>query len=194
MRGLLDAGCSDLVYVLPPPEAVAACEAALQDLTNAKPLAHTRLRVLAGGASRTDSVRLVLRSGSVADDDIVLVHDPARPFTPAEPIRAVVAAIRAGAPAAVPVQPVTDTIKVAGTDGVITGTRDRATLRCLQSPQGFSGARLRAAVAAAGDPLAGPSEHAHAVPGHPNGLRVVSPFDFSVAESLLENVGMEGKT
>ena len=202
MRGLIESGCLDLVAVLAPDRAYAACRAALHQLINvaepdgdasngpapigaapeAEPPAGTRVRVLACGPSRTEPVRLFSRSGEVAGDDIVLVHDPARAFTPAGPVCDVVAAIRAGAPAAVPVEPVTDTIKVAGPDGVVTGTRDRSGLRCVQSPQGFRGEVLLRS-AAAGQVV--PRERVHTVRGHPHGLRVVSEFDFTVAEALI---------
>ncbi|WP_276307350.1 IspD/TarI family cytidylyltransferase [Amycolatopsis antarctica] len=183
VRGLLESGCPDLILVLVPAHARAACVAALHDVKYAEPPARTRVRVIAGGTSRTDSVRLFLRSGDLAEDDVVLVHDPARAFTPPGPVREVVAAIRAGAPAAVPVEPVTDTIKVIDADGVVTGTRDRAGLRCVQSPRGFRAATLLAGDAPA-DPLAWLGGRTHTVDGHPHGMRVVTEFDVTVAAAF----------
>jgi 2-C-methyl-D-erythritol 4-phosphate cytidylyltransferase len=49
-----------------------------------------------------------------AEIDIVLVHDAARSLTPPALIESVAAAVRAGAPAVIPVLPVVDTIKEVG--------------------------------------------------------------------------------
>src|SRR5690606_17973362 len=58
---------------------------------------------------------------------------------------AVIGAVRAGADGAVPGVPVTDTVKVVGSDGVVTATPDRACLVAAQTPQAFRAAVLRAA-------------------------------------------------
>ena len=68
--------------------------------------------------------------------DIVLIHDAARPFvSPAVISRAIEAAGRHGA--AVPVIPVTDTIKLVGETGNVEATPERARLRIAQTPQAF---------------------------------------------------------
>ena len=68
--------------------------------------------------------------------DIVLIHDAARPFVSAGVIsRAIEAASRTGA--AIPVVPVTDTIKLTGASGNVEDTPDRARLRIAQTPQAF---------------------------------------------------------
>jgi 2-C-methyl-D-erythritol 4-phosphate cytidylyltransferase len=69
--------------------------------------------VVAGGAERQESVALAL-AAVPPDIDIVLVHDAARALTPPELIESVAAAVRSGAPAAIPVLPVVDTIKEVG--------------------------------------------------------------------------------
>lgn len=103
---------------------------------------------VAGGAERTDSVA----AGLAALDpgcDIVLIHDAARCLAPLTLFQRVVEAVRAGAAGAVPGLPVIDTVKTVDPDGVVTGTPDRASLRAIQTPQGFRASVLRDAYAAA---------------------------------------------
>ncbi|RTM12593.1 MAG: bifunctional 2-C-methyl-D-erythritol 4-phosphate cytidylyltransferase/2-C-methyl-D-erythritol 2,4-cyclodiphosphate synthase [Bradyrhizobiaceae bacterium] len=89
-----------------------------------------------GGATRQASVLSGLEALARHKPDIVLIHDAARPFVSAGVIsRAIEAASRTGA--AIPVVPVTDTIKVTCTSGNVEGTPDRASLRIAQTPQSF---------------------------------------------------------
>ena len=74
----------------------------------------------------------------MGDVDVVLVHDAARCLTPLAVFERVVAAVRGGAAGAVPGIPLVDTVKTVDADGVITGTPDRASLRAVQTPQGFA--------------------------------------------------------
>lgn len=94
------------------------------------------LPAVSGGASRQASVRAGLEALAADPPDIVLIHDAARAFvTPAVISRAIAAAARTGA--AVPVVPVTDTIKHITPDGDVDATPDRAQLRVAQTPQAF---------------------------------------------------------
>ncbi len=92
--------------------------------------------VVAGGASRTDSVAAGL--AAVGDVDVVLVHDAARCLTPLAVFERVVAAVVGGAAGAVPGIRLVDTVKTVDADGAITGTPDRVSLRAVQTPQGFA--------------------------------------------------------
>lgn len=79
-----------------------------------------RVRVVAGSpVSRQASVALGIEAALAAcpHAEVVLVHDAARPFTPAAVVRRVVEAVRAGHGAVVPAVPVTDTIKQVLTPG-----------------------------------------------------------------------------
>lgn len=97
--------------------------------------------VVAGGAERTDSVAAGLAAlGS--DVDLVLVHDAARALAPVALFERVIAALDAGAEAVVPGLPLTDTVKVVDADGYVRDTPDRALLRAIQTPQGFTRAVL----------------------------------------------------
>jgi 2-C-methyl-D-erythritol 4-phosphate cytidylyltransferase len=95
--------------------------------------------IVEGGSTRTASVRAALAAAPEAD--AVLVHDAARPLTPPDVVARVLAADAAGAPAVVPVLPVADTVVVVE-DDVITDALPRATLRRVQTPQGFDRAAL----------------------------------------------------
>jgi len=98
---------------------------------------------VAGGATRRQSVANGL-AGVPNDATVICVHDAARPFASAALYRAVIAAVEAGADAAVPGVAVTDTIKVVD-DGVVQSTPRRASLVAVQTPQAFRADALRAA-------------------------------------------------
>ena len=131
--GLLDSGVIDRVVVAAPAERVAETIDMLGG----------QATVVEGGTERDDSVRRAL--AAVGDAGFILVHDAARPFTPLEQIRRVVAALRDGMRAVIPVLPVVDTIKAVDANGVVLGTPERAGLRAVQTPQGFEAALLRRA-------------------------------------------------
>jgi 2-C-methyl-D-erythritol 4-phosphate cytidylyltransferase/2-C-methyl-D-erythritol 2,4-cyclodiphosphate synthase len=97
-----------------------------------------------GGATRQASVRAGLEALSAKAPDIVLIHDAARPFaTPDLVSRAIEAAAATGA--AIPALSVTDTVKSVDAAGLVDKTLDRASLRLVQTPQGFNFAALLAA-------------------------------------------------
>jgi 2-C-methyl-D-erythritol 4-phosphate cytidylyltransferase len=104
--------------------------------------------VVPGGATRQQSVAAGLQA-LAADVDVVLVHDVARPFVPSGVVDRVLAALEAGADAAIPGCPVTDTIKQVDRSGEVVATVDRTALIAVQTPQGFRRAVLVAAHAAA---------------------------------------------
>jgi len=97
--------------------------------------------VIAGGRRRQDSVEKALLH--VIAEEIVLIHDIARPFATVRLIRRVIAAARRFG-ACVPALPVTDTVKeTRGTIVVKTIPRER--LVVVQTPQGFQRDVLTAA-------------------------------------------------
>jgi 2-C-methyl-D-erythritol 4-phosphate cytidylyltransferase/2-C-methyl-D-erythritol 2,4-cyclodiphosphate synthase len=97
-----------------------------------------------GGATRQASVLAGLAALENSAPDIVLVHDAARPFLSSALVdRAIDAAAASGA--AIPALPVTDTVKVVDSDGRVTQTIDRASLRTVQTPQAFDFYKLLAA-------------------------------------------------
>lgn len=101
------------------------------------------VRFVDGGGERADSVWAGLQA--VEDvEAVVLVHDAARALTPPGMIARVAGAVLAGAAAVIPVVPVADTIKRVSGNHVV-DTPDRASLRAVQTPQGFDLSALREA-------------------------------------------------
>ena len=99
--------------------------------------------VLTGGRTRQASVRAALMA-LAPDADIVVIHDAARPFAPPDLFSEVIRAVEAGADGAIPVVPVTDTVK--RIDGIrVVGTVDRTELANAQTPQAFRVVALREA-------------------------------------------------
>lgn len=162
--------------------------------------------VVPGGETRQDSVRLGL---AVLPDDVgtVLVHDAARPLVPPDTVDEVAAAVRAGAPAVVPALPVADTVKevdprTQGEPEPVTGTPDRARLRAVQTPQGFTRKVLTEAherVAREGEGAtddAGMVERMGVevvvVRGHEEAFKVTRPLDLVLAEAVLARRRTQG--
>ena len=158
------------------------------------------VEVVAGSdRSRQASVALGLAAlGQHKPGDGVLVHDAARPLTPAQVTARVIDAVRAGAGAVIPVLPVTDTLKSVDASGVVTGTPRRADMVAVQTPQGFrwnvltraheAGASLGADEAVAATDDAGLVEAigavVHTVAGDERSLKVTRPLDLSLAQLL----------
>ncbi len=178
-----------LVVVVAPPDGVAEVRALLgsHGLPEAKDI-----KVVAGGESRQESVRLGL--AALPDEvDVVLVHDAARPLVPVDLVEAVAAAVREGAPAVVPGLPLADTVKEIdpATDAVV-GTPDRSLLRAVQTPQGFDRATLLKAHAAVTGAVTDDASMVEqlgvpvsVVPGHEEAFKVTRPLDLVLAEAVL---------
>ena len=109
-------------------------ENATAESTAAESAAFLKADIVTGGRERQDSVRNALEylsSLGLEDDDIVLIHDGARPYVTAETIRKVAEkAFDEGA--AIAAVPVKDTIR-----DKESGTLDRSRLYSVQTPQGF---------------------------------------------------------
>jgi len=189
VRGLKAATAADLACL------VVAVPAGTEDavLKDLEPyVGETRLLVVAGGTERADSVRAALDLVPVDGIDCILVHDAARAFVPASVVERVVAAVRGGAAAVVPVVPVTDTIKRVSPAGEVVDTPDRSTLVAVQTPQGFDPVVLRRAHAAG---VVGATDDAMmcerlgvtvvTVEGSEEAFKVTRPWDLLLAEALL---------
>lgn len=134
-----------LVFVFPPADVDAQTER-VAGLARSEGLGLD-WRVVAGGARRQDSVRLGL-DALPPECAHVLVHDAARPFASAGLVQRLIEALDAGARAAIPALPVTDTVKRAKGE-VALETLDRGGLRAVQTPQAFERGLLVAAHARA---------------------------------------------
>lgn len=89
-----------------------------------------------GGAERQASVLEGLKALGPRKPDLVLIQDAARPFVNREIVQGVIDALGSHE-AALPVVPVTDTIKRSVDGKTVASTEDRATLFAAQTPQGF---------------------------------------------------------
>lgn len=146
--------------------------------------------LVTGGAERQESVLRGL--GRIDDDAIVLVHDAARPFVPAEVVASVIDAVRQGASAVTPVIPVVDSVRRVDESG--SHVVDRSLLRAIQTPQGFDAAVLRhcheravalGRVVTDDVSLCEAEGYAvHLVPGSRASFKITDPFDLQVAEAL----------
>lgn len=153
---------------------------------------------VAGGAERADSVRAAL---AVIDADaaVIVVHDAARPLASAALHQAVVAAVHAGADAAIPGVPLSDTVKrvAPGEQGgeVVVETLDRSALVAVQTPQAFRADLLRRAHAAGADAtddaalVEAVGGTVVVVPGEATNLKITGPQDLALATVLLDDVG-----
>lgn len=148
-------------------------------------------RFVAGGERRQDSVLNGIRALG-EDCDAVLVHDAARPFCSPGLIRRLVAALNL-VPGAVPVVPVTSTVKRVGADGCVGETVDRSALRLAQTPQAGRRAELSAALTSATtvtDEAQALEAAGHAVAlvdDSPWNFKITTPADLRLAELVLEH-------
>jgi 2-C-methyl-D-erythritol 4-phosphate cytidylyltransferase len=110
--------------------------------------AHGADTVVAGGATRSASVRAGLAAVGEAYD-VVVVHDAARPLASPALFDKVVDALSTpgGADGAIPGLLVTDTLKqvAPGPDRLVAATLDRTTVVAVQTPQAFTVEVLRRA-------------------------------------------------
>jgi 2-C-methyl-D-erythritol 4-phosphate cytidylyltransferase len=160
--------------------------------------AGATVRIVPGGVERHDSVAAGL-AALPRDVDVVLVHDAARATTPSSLFAAVAAAVAAGAPAVVPGLPVADTIKQVDETGTVVETLPRATLRAVQTPQGFRrdvlerahAARLSGSVtddAALVEALGLP---VLVIPGDPLAHKITTPADLDRVVGLVDSGGTD---
>ena len=134
VEALLNAGAGDVVVAVSANGHEAAA-AALSGLNG--------WRSVTGGETRAESVREGLAALTGPDDQIVLIHDAARPLLTEAVIQRLLAALGT-ADGALPALPVSDTLKKTSGDA-ITGTVDREGLWRAQTPQAFRKDRLLAA-------------------------------------------------
>lgn len=146
-----------------------------------------------GGATRWNSVKNALES---VDDgvDIITVHDGARPLVSRDVIGKVVAAVESGACGAIPVVPVTDSLRIIDDDGVSEAV-DRSVMRAVQTPQAFRAEILRKAYGRPYSPLytddASVVEDAGFTPlalvdGDVHNIKITHPADLDVAAVILD--------
>jgi 2-C-methyl-D-erythritol 4-phosphate cytidylyltransferase len=149
-------------------------------------------RGVRGGSTRSESVRAAL--AEVGDAERVAVHDAARPLVEPELFTRCLENLR-DADAAIAAAPVTDTVKVAGADRMVSSTLDRSTLWAVQTPQAFRRAVLQRALAAPDEVLRAATDDSmlverlggtvRVVASTPANFKVTTPHDLEVAGFLL---------
>ncbi|AKK03963.1 2-C-methyl-D-erythritol 4-phosphate cytidylyltransferase [Corynebacterium epidermidicanis] len=195
MSAMITSGVVDEIIVLVSPD----METYARDLLSKRGLfdAPISVRLVHGGGERADSIWAGLQA-IPEDNAVVLIHDAARALTPPGMIARVARAVLDGNPAAIPVVPVVDTIKRVAAD-VVVDTPDRASLRAVQTPQGFDLATLREVnqryYAAPQDFL--PTDDASlmewaghpvlVVQGDPMAFKVTTPMDMAIAQMITDD-------
>jgi 2-C-methyl-D-erythritol 4-phosphate cytidylyltransferase len=151
------------------------------------------IEVACGGAERQDSVERGVECAEAAVE-LVVVHDAARPLVSGACVRACLDAAAAHG-AAIAAVPARDSIKIVEDGRTIARTIDRRTVWLAQTPQVFTAALLRRALAAARtDGIVATDESAlverlgvpvHVVEGEARNIKITVPSDLSWAEWLL---------
>lgn len=133
VAGVFNAGIELVVIAVP-----RDLKARALDMFRTQPNVQTVI----GGTERTESVRNALATID-GKPTYALVHDAARPLTPRRVFDRVLTALRAGHRNVVPVLPVSDTVRTLTSQqpeevAPLGAPVERARLRAVQTPQGFT--------------------------------------------------------
>jgi len=149
--------------------------------------------IVAGGPTRWHSVSNAL--AEIPDDaEIITVHDGARPLVDPTVTMQSIEAVRCGYDGAIPVTPVTDSVRI--TDNSGSHALDRSRLRAVHTPQVFSARLLHEAYRLPWSPLftddasvmetAGFS-HIALIEDTPRNIKITHPGDIALAELYLKS-------
>jgi 2-C-methyl-D-erythritol 4-phosphate cytidylyltransferase len=177
---------------------VTAAESVNKVMETARPAAAGKMAdAVTGGAERQDSARLGLAALAKYGyaDNVVLIHDAARPLTGAALVRRVLGAVPT-ADGVVPVVPLNDTVKRVDASGVVEATLNREVMRAVQTPQGFILKYILELNERAADEGYYATDDAAlveryggrvvTVEGDPANIKITSPPDLKIAETILE--------
>ncbi|MFH1878469.1 MAG: 2-C-methyl-D-erythritol 4-phosphate cytidylyltransferase [Candidatus Omnitrophota bacterium] len=153
-------------------------------------------RVIAGGDTRTESVAAGIKAVDADDEDILLIHDGARPFVSGIVVSRLVEKVRVSGAAVVCV-PCSSTIKETGADGYIKRTPERSALFEAQTPQGFRFGIIKKAYAARAESRATDDSSlveamgykVGVVMGEKKNMKVTEREDLIIAEALMKTGG-----
>ena len=154
-------------------------------------IAGTRARVVAGGTTRTASSWAGL--DALAGQEVIAIHDAARPFA-SPSLFAAVAAVAAEYGSAVPGLAIAETVRRADEAGHAIEEVDRGGLWTAQTPQAFRRTLLERARAFAGDrsftddaaAVIAMNEDVRLVPGERRNFKLTSTEDLAYARELAE--------
>ena len=176
------------IVIAAPPEWEEPCILVAEEIAAGKVA-----KAVTGGETRSESVAAALAEVP-ADATVVVVHDAARPLVTNEMIERVIRALSDGWDGAVPVLPVSDTVK--RVDGeAVAETLDREGLVTAQTPQAFDANALRDAFSTLQTSVTKSTDCAslveanggrvRAVEGDPRLLKVTTPSDLELVASWL---------
>ncbi|WP_296201877.1 2-C-methyl-D-erythritol 4-phosphate cytidylyltransferase [Psychrobacter sp. UBA3962] len=153
-----------------------------------------------GGAERWQSVQAGVEAVFAAgakDEDLILIHDAARPCVLAKHIDLVIQAAMQHPYGAILGVPVADTLKKVSVEGDIQATVDRSSLWQAQTPQVFRAAKLRQVLRYVADEGLMITDEASAfeamghsikiVPGNNQNLKLTYAEDLTLIESILSS-------
>ncbi|RDB42406.1 2-C-methyl-D-erythritol 4-phosphate cytidylyltransferase [Halomonas sp. DQ26W] len=159
------------------------------------PFAHWQR--VAGGAERADSVghALAALAGQAGDEELVLVHDVARPCVTVDDLTRLLEALRHDAVGGLLAAPVADTMKRDDGAGRVAATESRQGLWHAMTPQGFRYGLLRRALATAQRQGRAVTDEASAVEalglsprlvaGRRDNIKITHPEDLALAARIL---------
>lgn len=157
----------------------------------------TRWRRTPGGAERVDSVRhaLVALDQDAHDNDLVLVHDVARPCVSVADLQRLLISLRQDSVGGLLATPAADTMKRDDDHDRVAGTESRRGLWHAQTPQGFRYGLLRRALDEAQASELEVTDEASAVealglsprlvPSRRDNIKITHPEDLALAAHIL---------
>jgi 2-C-methyl-D-erythritol 4-phosphate cytidylyltransferase len=187
----------DAIYLVIPLEEIPYCREHVVEAFGFSKI----VSIVPGGKERQNSVMNGLNAmrASVADADVVLIHDGVRPFLSEEMLLASIIAAREGDGVLVAV-PTKDTIKVVK-DGIVDYTPDRTMLWQAQTPQSFRFSVIHAAhLSAEADGFGGTDDASlvernggkiSIVVGDYRNIKITTPEDLVLAEAFLTEIDKE---
>jgi 2-C-methyl-D-erythritol 4-phosphate cytidylyltransferase len=172
---------------------VSPTDTTLQTLLKHYSIDDDRINVVTGGNTRRDSVANALMNSSIAEVDVILVHDAVRPLASKKLFEQIIdAAYREGA--AIPCVEESDTAKIVRNDFVV-DTINRSEIRRAQTPQGFRrdvlvsayNNAIRHSLAGTDDAslVEASGQRVRCIPGEPANIKITTNTDLTFAASLL---------
>lgn len=151
-------------------------------------------RIVYGGPTRAASVSNALNALNIeSPDDLVLIHDGARPLVDQTTVDNVVQSLLTDKPdGVIPVIPVTDSIRIMTSNG--SRPVDRTLYRAVQTPQGFYLGEIKRAYELPESPSwtddasvmasAGKTDIRLST-GSPENIKITNPMDIDIAAAVL---------
>lgn len=183
-----------VVVVVPDDGNLAEHDAAVRaGLSEANPGTRGEVKVVAGGPTRSASVRCGI-AAVPADVGIIVVHDAARPAASDDLFTRMIDAVSDGADGAIPVVDIADTIRRRPSSVrymMHEDTLDRSGLCAVQTPQAFSAEALRRAHASAPEATDDATLVENAggrvvqLPGERSNIKITEPSDLDVIAAHL---------